>query len=204
MSGSIVQLLPVPDAEILYDPAFAAGRAPAALLNTLIERVPWRSQEIVLWGKRHAQPRLMAWFGDPGATYTYSRLRLEPVPWIEPLRSLRREVERSAEAQFNSVLANYYRDERDSMGMHSDDEPELGPRPVIASLSLGERRTFVLKHKSRKNLARVRLVLEPGSLLIMKGATQANWTHGIDKERRPCGPRINLTFRRVSSADQNL
>jgi alkylated DNA repair dioxygenase AlkB len=95
------------------------------------------------------------------------------------------------------VLLNYYRDHRDSMGMHSDDEPELGPRPAIASVSLGHQRTFILKHRTRKELERVTLPLESGSLLLMKGDTQRHWKHGIDKERRPCGPRINLTFRQI-------
>jgi len=95
------------------------------------------------------------------------------------------------------VLFNYYRNHRDSMGMHSDDEPELGERPILASLSLGEERTFILKHKREKDSKPVRLKLASGSLLLMKGDTQRCWKHGIDKESRPCGPRINLTFRRI-------
>jgi alkylated DNA repair dioxygenase AlkB len=98
---------------------------------------------------------------------------------------------------FNSVLLNYYRDQRDSMGFHSDDERELGERPIIASLSLGEERTFILKHKTKKHLKTVRLILASGSLLLMKGGTQRYWKHGINKESRPCGPRVNLTFRRI-------
>lgn len=100
---------------------------------------------------------------------------------------------------FNSVLLNYYRDNRDSMGLHSDDEPELGPRPTIASVSLGEERTLVFKHKTSQELAPVRLRLAAGSLLVMKGDTQRNWKHGINKEDRHCGPRVNLTFRRIVS-----
>ena len=95
------------------------------------------------------------------------------------------------------MLLNYYRDQRDSMGMHSDDEPELGSNPTIASVSLGEQRTLVLKHKFRKELKPVHLPLDSGSLLLMKGATQHHWKHGINKESRPCGPRVNLTFRRI-------
>ena len=106
-------------------------------------------------------------------------------------------LKRSLRTDFNSVLLNYYRDHRDSMGMHSDDEPELGERPILASLSLGEERTFILKHKRDKALKPVRLKLASGSLLLMKGDTQRYWKHGIDKETRPCGPRVNLTFRRI-------
>jgi alkylated DNA repair dioxygenase AlkB len=108
-------------------------------------------------------------------------------------------MESIAEARFNSVLLNYYRDQRDSMGFHSDDEPELGDRPVIASLSLGEERTFVFKHRKVKTLKPVRLKLASGSLLLMKGETQSYWKHGIDKESRRCGPRVNLTFRSIKN-----
>jgi alkylated DNA repair dioxygenase AlkB len=99
--------------------------------------------------------------------------------------------------RFNSVLLNYYRDHRDSMGFHSDDERELGPTPIIASVSLGATRTFVLKHKTRPELKPIRLELPSGSLLLMKGLTQKNWKHGIDKQSKPCGPRVNLTFRQI-------
>src|SRR4029453_18711713 len=98
---------------------------------------------------------------------------------------------------FNSVLVNYYRDHHDSMGLHSDDEPELGRWPIIASLSLGEERTFILRHKTRRDLKDFRLRLASGSLVLMKGGTQHCWKHGIEKEKRSCGPRINLTFRRI-------
>jgi len=151
----------------------------------------------VLWGKQYLQPRLTAWFGDEGCTYTYSGIRLEPLPWTKVLFDLKREVESIAAAPFNSVLLNYYRNERDSMGLHSDDEPELGRNPVIASVSLGAERTFVMKHKRRKDVPRVRLPLASGSLLLMKGETQHNWRHGLAKETGPCAARVNLTFRRI-------
>jgi alkylated DNA repair dioxygenase AlkB len=117
------------------------------------------------------------------------------LPWTETLQDIRRAVEAAAGASFNSVFLNYYRDHRDSMGFHSDDEPELGKEPTIASLSLGETRTLTLKHRRRKDREPVRLLLESGSLLVMKGETQRNWKHGIAKQSRPCGPRVNLTFR---------
>ena len=122
---------------------------------------------------------------------------MEPLPWTDTLAKVRAVVQDLADERFNSVLLNYYRDHRDSMGIHSDDEKELGPTPVIASLSLGATRTFVLKHKARPELKPVRLELPSGSLLLMKGLTQKNWKHGIDKQSRPCGPRVNLTFRRI-------
>ncbi|MFB3079593.1 MAG: alpha-ketoglutarate-dependent dioxygenase AlkB, partial [Lysobacterales bacterium] len=143
------------------------------------------------------QPRLMAWYGDEYARYTYSGIELEPLPWSPLLADIKNQIERASGARFNSVLLNYYRDQRDSMGFHSDDEPELGRRPVIASLSLGEERTFVMKHKRDRGLTTVRLKLASGSLLVMKGSTQQNWRHGINKLQRSCGPRVNMTFRRI-------
>lgn len=192
------RVLELPDADIRYWPVVDLGAPPERILREIIEQTPWRSEVITLWGQQHPQPRLSAWFGDRQARYTYSGLSLDPLPWTALLGDIRHRLEALAEASFNSVLLNYYRDQRDSMGMHSDDEPELGRNPVIASLSLGEQRTFVLKHKSRKDLKPVNITLESGSLLLMKGATQHHWKHGINKLSRPCGPRVNLTFRQVS------
>ena len=166
-------------------------------MRHLIDEVPWRAESIVVWGKTYPQPRLIAWYGDNGMSYTYSGIRLEPLPWTQTLSDIKRRVEAVARTDFNSVLLNYYRDHRDSMGLHSDDEPELGEQPILASLSLGEERTFILKHKGEKDLKPVRLKLASGSLLLMKGETQRYWKHGIDKETRPFGPRVNLTFRRI-------
>lgn len=192
-----LQRLDVPDAEIYYSPRVDLGADPDVVLKALIEQIPWRTEVINLWGKEHQQPRLAAWFGDSEARYTYSGLSLNPLPWSDLLAGLRNRVEALAGASFNSVLLNYYRDQRDSMGMHSDDEPELGRNPIIASVSLGEQRTFVMKHKFRKALKPIHLPLDHGSLLLMKGATQHHWKHGINKVSRPCRPRVNLTFRRI-------
>ena len=197
-SGGL-ELLDIPDAEIYYSPGVDLGGDPEVILRELIEQVPWRTEVINLWGKEYQQPRLAAWFGDADARYTYSGLSLDPLPWTGLLSKIRSHVESLADAPFNSVLLNYYRDHRDSMGMHSDDEPELGKNPIIASVSLGAQRTLVLKHKTRKELKPIHLPLDHGSLLLMKGATQHHWKHGITKINRPCGPRVNLTFRRILS-----
>ena len=191
--------IPMQDAEVSYQSEFVLASDRAAILRHLIAEVPWRQDNIVIWGKLHSQPRLVAWYGDPDCSYTYSGTTLSPLPWTNPLLDIRSRIESLTATTFNSVLLNYYRDNRDSMGFHSDDEPELGKEPVIASLSLGEERTFVLKHKVNKLAKPVRLRLESGSLLLMKGETQRYWKHGIAKESRPCGPRINLTFRRIVS-----
>jgi alkylated DNA repair dioxygenase AlkB len=186
------------DAELYYLRQQPLAQTAEAVMKQLIDEVPWRAENIVVWGKTYPQPRLTAWYGDDGADYTYSGIRLDPLPWLHTLIDIKNRVEKIAGIDFNSVLLNYYRDHRDSMGLHSDDEPELGRQPIIASLSLGEERTFVLKHKTRKDLKSVRLRLTSGSLLLMKGETQHYWKHGIEKEKRPCGPRVNLTFRRIS------
>jgi alkylated DNA repair dioxygenase AlkB len=191
------QPLDLPDASVSYLPRLLLATSPDELTRELIDTIPWESKAITLWGKQYLQPRLIAWFGDAEARYTYSGLSLEPRPWTDRLAEIRTAVEQASSTTFNSVLLNYYRNERDRMGMHSDDEPELGRNPVIASVSLGAERTFVLKHKSRRDLKTVRLTLGSGSLLLMQGPTQHHWKHGLEVERTPCGPRINLTFRKI-------
>jgi len=189
--------LPIPDAEILHLGRPALPLSSGDLLATLIAQTPWRADTITLWGKAYLQPRLTAWYGDPDKRYTYSGLTLQPLPWTPLLLDVKHAVEAAAGATFDSVLLNYYRNESDSMGFHADDEPELGLDPVIASLSLGAARDFVLKHKRRKDIKPVRIPLEDGTLIVMRGRTQANWLHGIEKRKTPLGPRVNLTFRTI-------
>lgn len=189
----------MPDAAVLYLDRLALPLPDEDLLRQLIAEIPWRCQEVVMWGRSMPQPRLTAWYGDPGASYAYSGIRLDPLPWTPLLSDIKAHVERASDVRFNSVLLNYYRDHRDSIGFHSDNEPELGDQPVIASLSLGTERIFILKHKTSRLAALVRLPLASGSLLLMRGDTQRHWRHGISKESRPCGPRISLTFRKILS-----
>ena len=172
------------------------GQLPLPISNdevfaSLIADTDWKSETIRVWGKLHAQPRLTAWHGDKA--YRYSGLTLAPQPFTPLLLTLKAAVEAASGACFNSVLLNYYRDGRDSMGMHSDDEAELGPAPVIASLSFGATRVFLLKHK--RTHALLKLPLDDGTLLLMSGNTQANWLHGINKQTATVGQRVNLTFR---------
>ena len=190
-----IERLPLIDADLQLWRQVNLGRSYDSLLQTLIDDTAWRQEEITVYGKPYLQPRLSAWYGD--LAYSYSGIRLEPLPWTPTLLNIKRQVEALVEHEFNSVLLNYYRDQNDGMGMHSDDERELGPQPAIASLSLGEVRSFLLKHKSRKDLKTVNLALATGSLLLMQGETQRYWRHGINKQRQPCGPRVNLTFRSI-------
>jgi alkylated DNA repair dioxygenase AlkB len=192
-----LERIPLEDAEIYYLRELPLGQSAEAVMHQLMDEVPWRAEKIVVWGKAFPQPRLTAWYGDNGTNYTYSGIQMAPLPWTYTLVDIKNRVAKFAGCDFNSVLLNYYRNHRDGMGLHSDDEPELGRRPIIASLSLGDERTFILKHRTRRDLKSVRLKLASGSLLLMKGDTQHCWKHGIEKEKLPRGPRVNLTFRRV-------
>jgi len=191
--------LPLPDAELLLLRHLDLPRPAPVLLAELIRETPWRSEVITVWGKRHLQPRLVAWYGDKGSSYTYCGISLQPLPWTRTLSALRTLVESTCGESFNSVLLNFYWDGQDSMGLHSDDEPELGARPAIASLSLGQMRSLGFKRKDQPGAPLVRIALESGSLLLMKGDTQRHWKHGIAQSSRPLGPRVNLTFRRIEA-----
>jgi len=169
------------------------------LLRQLIEETPWRQEQVTVWGKTHMQPRLIAWYGDDAQSYSYSGINLRGLPWTPALLRIKAKVETLCQSQFNSVLVNYYRDHRDGMGFHSDDEPELGPAPVIASVTFGAVRPFVLKHRYCKDVTNVKFPLPSSSVLLMQGNTQRYWKHGVPKQTKPCGPRINLTFRNILS-----
>ena len=190
----------LPDGDALLVPRFLPESRADAYFERLLDVVDWEQHEIRIGGKNVASPRLSAWYGDPGASYSYSGLSLEPRPWLPVLRELKTQVEKASGRLFNSVLLNLYRDGDDSMGWHSDDEPELGERPVIASISLGATRQFRLRHKKRADLEAVVVGLPHGSLLIMKGETQHFWKHQLPKSKRVSEPRVNLTFRSIRAA----
>ena len=163
--------------------------------QSLLAEVQWR-QDAIKHGRKITQlPRLTAWYGNSGKHYSYSGIRMKPLPWNAPLLEIKQAVDAEAGAKFNSVLLNLYRNERDSVAWHSDDDPELGKNPIIASVSFGATRRFVLKHKREKHLPKIELALSHGSLLVMRGATQHHWLHAIPKSKKPVGPRLNLTFR---------
>jgi len=179
----------------LWPAAFGAGEA-AQLFDDLRRQIDWRQEEILMFGRRVPVPRRVAWHGDPGASYTYSGTEHHPLPWTPALERVRARVTGLTGVDFNAVLLNLYRDGRDGMGWHADDEPELGRNPVIASVSLGATRRFCLRHRRRREL-RVDLPLAHGSLLLMSGATQHHWVHALPKTAAAVGERINLTFRRL-------
>lgn len=187
----------LPDADLLYVPSFLAPADANTYLQTLRSEIAWEQHYVKIFGKEKPAPRLSTWYGDPEATYAYSGFSHAPHGWTDPLLDLKKRIESAAEADFNSVLLNQYRDGRDSMGWHSDDEPELGPAPTIASLSLGSERRFVLRHKKRQDLDSVEIPLAHGSLLVMRGPTQTFWKHQVPKTQKSVAPRLNLTFRRI-------
>lgn len=178
---------------------FFSEKESTAYLKALQQTIPWQQKTIRLFGKSILEPRLTSWHGDRDAVYAYSGIQMKPQVWTPVLLEIRSRLEKACGASFNSVLLNLYRDQHDSMGLHSDDEKELGSNPLIASVSFGEPRRFIMKHKLKKMLPTKTYLLHSGDLLVMRGDTQKLWKHGIPKENKPCGPRINLTFRKIYS-----
>ena len=192
-----VQNLNMPDAEVLFYPNLFSTSESMDLFHDLTQSTAWEQREIHVPGKTVPLPRLTAWYGDSGKTYRYSGMTHDPHPWTPSLTTIKERVEAVANMQFNSALLNLYRNEQDSVSWHSDDEPELGPNPVIASVSFGAPRLFQFKHKHDSKLRRD-TELTSGSLLLMRGTTQKFWKHQIPKAKEPCGARINLTFRVIA------
>jgi alkylated DNA repair dioxygenase AlkB len=191
---STPQTLPMPDAEVTLYSDFFSPHESVTLFQQLVDTIQWAQESIRFGGKAIPLPRLTAWYGDEGKSYSYSGITVNPLPWIPLLSSIKTRVETVSPVVFNSVLLNYYRGERDSVSWHSDDEPELGQNPVIASVSFGAARKFQFKHKTDTD-QRLAVDLTPGSLLLMAGTTQHHWKHQIPKTTKPVGSRINLTFR---------
>jgi alkylated DNA repair dioxygenase AlkB len=183
--------------EVILYPEFFSEEESNQLFEDLMNQVQWKQEYITLYGKQMPIPRLTAWYGDEGKSYTYSGIEQHPNPWIPEIDRIKKKIEPVTRCEFNSVLINQYRDGRDSVSWHSDDEPELGENPVIASVSFGATRRFMLKHKNRKDLSTVPIDLTHGSLLLMQGETQHYWVHQVSKTQRKVEPRINLTFRNI-------
>jgi alkylated DNA repair dioxygenase AlkB len=186
----------IPDAEIVYYPRFFDVIQANLLFQELLQTIPWQQDDIKVFGKVHAQPRLTALFGNDGKSYSYSNIKMQPHSWNPMLHDLKQKTEAISATDFTTVLLNLYRDGKDSNGWHADNEKELGINPIIASLSFGAERYFHLQHNTDKNL-KIKILLEHGSLLVMKGTTQHYWKHQIPKTAKPIGSRINLTFRSI-------
>lgn len=182
------------DGEVILYPNFFGTKESNQLFEDLSSNVNWKQEIIQFFGKKMPIPRLTAWYGDEGISYTYSGIEQHPQPWNTTLKFIKSKVEEIAKVSFNSVLINLYRHGKDSVSWHSDDEPELGKNPIIASVSFGATRRFSLRHKHYKN-HKIAIDLTSGSLLLMQGETQHFWQHQIAKTAKEIQPRINLTFR---------
>ncbi len=176
-----------------YTPSLFSGTESEYLFNALLVTTPWQEDEVVIFGQRRILSRKVAWMGDASFSYSYSGTRKTASPWSPGLMLIKERVEKQCAHRFNSCLLNLYHNGSEGMGWHSDDEKTLGRNPVIASVSFGAERAFKLKHRESGEV--VSVLLENGSLLVMKGETQHHWVHTMPKTKKINMPRINLTFR---------
>lgn len=193
--------LHLPDAQVHWHRHWLPRDAADTLQRTLREDVPWEVHRIRMFGRQVDSPRLSCWMGDPAARYRYSGTEFVPQPWHPALLPLRDQLAAFCGHAFNSVLLNRYRDGDDGMGWHSDNEPELGPAPVIASLSLGAGRRFLLRRRD-DHAKKAEVLLDHGDLLVMGGQTQRLYQHCLPKSARPLAERLNLTFRWINAPGQ--
>lgn len=188
------------DGALDYYPDFFPAAEADGLLGQLLDNIDWKQESMVMYGKTVPFPRLMAWHGDAGSRYAFSGTAHTPLPWTQVLLQIRRRIAPPAGVTFNSVLLNLYRNGKDSMGWHADDEPELGRDPVIASVNFGATRRFMLRYK-QDHQQKYELELQHGSLLIMKGPLQHYWQHQVPKTAQSLPTRINLTFRTIKNVN---
>lgn len=182
------------DAELFYHPSFFCKEESDKIFKTLLETIEWKQDKIIMYGKELLLPRLSAWYGDNNKQYTYSGIKLNPLPWTDELLLIKEKIEVEAKVKFSSVLINRYRDGQDYVGWHTDSEKELGKNPIIGSVNFGATRKFQLRriddHKEKFEVE-----LKHGTFLVMGGATQHFWQHQVPKTALKIGERLNLTFR---------
>lgn len=183
------------DSEIQYVANAFTAREADRLFQSLLDAIPWRTATLTIAGQKRPLPRLQCWMADQGRSYSYSGLKLSPHPWNPDVLRIKARLEQLCEHSFNSVLLNYYRDGSDSVSWHADDETELGPNPIVASVSLGAQRTLEFKPKFNLTTPKKQIVLGSGSILIMGKTIQNNWLHQLPKISGTIHPRISLTFR---------
>jgi alkylated DNA repair dioxygenase AlkB len=193
--GDIISNLLPNDGTLNYYGKVLTSKEANQYFDLLMQNILWKNDEVIIFGKHIVTKRKAAWYGDSDYLYTYSNATKQALPWTEELSKLRQIVEVLVGIKFNSCLLNLYHNGYEGMGWHSDDEKSLGKYNTIASLSLGAERKFLIKHKLTKQI--VSLVLEHGSLLVMKEATQRNWLHSLPKSKNIIQSRINLTFRTI-------
>jgi len=188
----LLNLLPC-DGELNYFGPVIPHKECEGYLENLLQKIEWKNDEAIIYGKHITTKRKVAWYGDNNYAYTYSNTTKHALCWTKELLELKTIIENHTDTNYNSCLLNLYHNGQESMGWHSDDEAALGENTSIASLSFGAERKFSLKHKLTKRT--VSLILEPGSLLVMKGTTQTHWAHCLPKMKNIESPRVNLTFR---------
>ena len=195
IAGEPRNLLPNDGVVNYYGPLFSLNES-EHYMQSLLNKVEWKNDEVVVLGKRIITQRKTAWYGDKSYEYTYSNTTKYALPWIDELVELRKIIEQHSNETFNSCLLNLYHNGNEGMTWHSDGEKDLKPNSAIGSLSFGAERSFSFKHK--KNKEKISLVLQQGSFLVMKDETQKNWLHCLPKTKKQISPRINLTFRTIS------
>lgn len=184
------------DAEVFYYPNYFTINESMSLFQILTTETLWQQDDIKVFGKTYKQPRLTSLYGSNKRPYSYSNITMYPNEFSSTLLKIKSKIEDTTNEIFTTCLLNQYRDGQDSNGWHADDEKELGQNPVIASVSFGASRMFHLKHRYDKS-HKCKLLLESGSLLLMKGTTQHFWLHQVPKTKKQIGSRINLTFRYI-------
>ena len=184
----------IPDGDVSICLNLFSAQESEKFFEVLKNEIAWKQEQINFFGKTHDIPRLTAWYGDLGKSYSYAGISVEPSSWTDTLLQIKEKIESVSNVKFNSVLLNRYRSGNDGVSWHSDDEPELGVNPIIGSVSFGQSRPFHLKHKDLEGV-KEKVTLEHGSYLLMKGETQHKWLHQIPKSKKEMGERINLTFR---------
>lgn len=189
-------MIDLPQAKLDYLPQWVGAEVADRWLNDLMRQTPWSQPQIKLYGRSFSVPRLVAWYGDADVGYRYSGLVHEPLLWTPLLAEIREQAQQRIGQRLDGVLLNLYRDGQDAMGWHSDDEPELGPEPLVVSLNLGATRRFDFRRKGASRIE-YSIELEHGSLLVMSGPTQHYWQHQIARTRKVSEPRLNLTFRQI-------
>ncbi len=191
-------LIPL-DGELFYYPSFFTREKSDFYFDELMKSIPWQHDEVMMFGKKIITKRKVAWYGDEGCSYTYSKILRVPISWNETLLEIKNQVEEKANANFNSCLLNLYHDGSESMAYHADDEPMLERNATIASVSFGAERRFLFRHNNfRENkIPVVETILSNGSLLLMQGEIQSIWKHALPASKKIITPRINLTFRKI-------
>lgn len=190
-------IISLQDAELIYHPSYYNKMESDLLFKSLLEKIEWKQDKIMMYGKELPLPRLSAWYGENNKPYTYSGINLKPLPWSEELLQIKAKIEDVAKVKFTSVLLNRYRDGQDYVGWHTDAEKELGRNPVIGSVNFGATRKFQLRRIDNHS-EKFEVELKHGTFLVMQGTTQHFWQHQVPKTAIKIGERLNLTFRVIN------